>query len=261
MAAVAYTRDGIVSETDLYPTFAFSADYFKANVNIGDQSAVTVTDADTYRITGATRDGRIVWNLLYKREGPSWFAANNFSVAAESWQLMSWLLYMPRASVSGTLTVDGKKYNVKASGYHDHNWGEWKLNGVTWNWAQYSEPNLNFELGDFPNKPGGIASIELNGQRFLFDRNQYTLTHTKWAYDPANNVFYPTQSAFAAANGTAQVSLVMDVQQTSVLSLPTAPPRAVIYEQTAGYSGQVSVNGQTVNFRGDGFKEYTAVVQ
>jgi hypothetical protein len=261
MAAVAYTPKGIVTETDLFLTPAFSAQYGQADVSIGKQNEISVIDRNTYRISGSTRDGRIAWNLLYQRTAPSWFAADRFNVGAQPWQLMSWLLYMPRASVAGTLTVDGAAYQVNAPGYHDHNWGEWDLTGVVWNWAQYSEPGLTFDLGDFPDKPGGIAGIDVNGQRYVFESGQYTLTHTKWAYDPKNKLNYPIQSVFQGDNGTAQLSVTMDVIATDPLSAPMPPPRAVIYEQTVAYTGQATVNGAPLAFTGNGFKEFTAVAQ
>jgi hypothetical protein len=259
MAAVAYTPDGIVTEADPFLTFSFSAAYDKANVNIGNQDTITVIAPDIYRIAGATRDERIVWDLLYQRSAPSWDAAENFNVAADPWQLMSWLIYMPRANVSGDLKVDGKTYHVNAAGYHDHNWGEWDLNGVTWNWAQYSQPNLTFDLGDFPDKPGGIASLYVNGQRYVFQKSQYTLLHTQWAYDSTNNLFYPTQSLFHGLSGGAQVDITMSVLKSDPLSAPVPPPRAVIYEQTVTYSGQGWIGGRRLEFSGNGFKEYTAI--
>ncbi len=261
MAAVAYTPTGVVTEMDPYLALSFSAQYSEADVDIGKQNAITVLDPDTYRISGATRDGRIVWNLLYQREAPSWYAGHNINVAADPWQLMSWLLYMPRAGVSGTLTVDGTQYTVSASGYHDHNWGEWNLNGVTWNWAQYSQPGLTFDLGDFPAKPGGVASLDLNGERFVFESGQYTLIHTQWAYDPTNNLMYPTQSVFHASNGAAELDVTMNVLQTDPLAAPVSPPRSVIYEQTVTYTGQGWAGGQPLNFTGNGFKEYTGIAQ
>lgn len=261
MAAVAFTPSGIVNEADIYPATAFSAQYAQANVMIGSANAITVIDPDTYRITGASQDGRMTWNLVYRRAAPSWYGANRFPVADQSWELMSWLLYMPRALVSGTLTIDGATYDIHAPGYHDHNWGEWNLNGVPWNWAQYSEPGLAFDLGDFPQKPGGRASIDVAGRRFVFENGQYTLTHTKWAYDPINKLYYPTQSIFQASNGTTQVFVRMDVQQTDPLSTPLPPPKAVIYEQLTTYTGRVSVNGSLTSFNGSGFKEYTGIAQ
>jgi hypothetical protein len=262
MAAVAYTNRGIVSESDLYFANAFSAMDNKANVRIGN-NAVNVIDPDTYQIKGASRNGRILWDLTYQRTAPPWYAAKNFNVAAEPWQLMSWLLYMPAASVTGTLTVDGTAYQVRGPGYHDHNWGEWELTRVPWNWAQYSQPGLTFDLGDFPNKPGGVASIEVNGKRQIFQNGEYLLIHTAWAYDWTHFVYYPTQSIFLANNGTAQIILTMTVQRTAPLSAPLPPwiPNAIIYEQTAAYDGQVSIDGNSKSFAGNGFKEYTALTQ
>lgn len=262
MAVVAYTSSGIVSEADLNFAFAFSAADDKANVQIGDD-AVTVIDPDRYRIKGASRDGRVVWDLTYQRTASSWYAAKDFNVAPESWELMNWLLYMPAASVSGTLTVDGTAYRVNAPGYHDHNWGEWDLTRIPWNWAQYSQPGLTFDLGDFPNKPGGVASIEVDGKRQIFQSGQYFLLHTAWAFDWTHFAFYPTQSIFLANNGTAQVILTMTVQRSAPLSAPLPPwvPNAIIYEQTATYNGLVWIDGNPTSFTGNGFKEYTALTQ
>jgi hypothetical protein len=260
MSVVAYTNQGIVSEGDLYFANSFSAEYDKANVQIGNNT-ITVINPDLYELKGASRDGRISWDLTYRRTAQSWYAAQGFNVASEPWQLMNWLLYMPAAAVSGTLTVDGIAHNVKASGYHDHNWGEWDLTRVPWNWAQYSQPGLTFDLGDFPNKPGGIASISVNGRREIFQSGQYWLFHRAWAYDGTHNAYYPTQSVFLANNGKAWVTLEMSVQRTDPLSAPLPPwvPNAIIYEQTAAYSGQVSIDGVTSSFSGNGFKEYTAL--
>jgi hypothetical protein len=261
MAAVAYTPAGIVPEADIYLTPAFSAKVLKADVTIGKQNSITVIDESTYQIAGATRDGKIAWNLLYQRTAPSWFAASRSSVAAQPWELMSWLLYMPAAAVSGTLTVNGTSYEVNATGYHDHNWGEWDLTGVPWNWAQFSQPGLTFDLGDFPNKPGGTAGVEVNGQRYIFQNSQYTLTHTQWAYDPKYKVNYPTQSVFQANNGTAQINVTMNVIATEGLAPPNSGPTLVIFEQTTSYMGQVTIGGTVQNVTGNGFKEYTAMVQ
>ncbi|HEY7391866.1 MAG TPA: hypothetical protein VH640_25340 [Bryobacteraceae bacterium] len=260
MAAVAYTPGGIVPEADIYFTPAFSANTFKADATIGTQNSISVIDDGTYQIAGATRDGKIDWNLLYQRTAPSWFAANRFSVAAQPWELMSWLLYMPAAAVSGTLTVNGTSYQVNATGYHDHNWGEWDLTGIPWNWAQFSQPNLTFDLGDFPTKPGGFASVEVNGHRYIFQNSQYTLTYTQWAYDPKYKVNYPTQSVFHANNGTAQMNLTMNVIATEGLAPPNSGPTLVIYEQTTSYTGQVTIGDTVLNLTADGFKEYSAMV-
>lgn len=88
-------------------------------------------------------------------EWSAWFAVDRMAVSTLPWERMSWLVYMPRAVVSGRPAVDGQVYVVTASGYHDHNWGEWAFTNAPWNWAQCSARGLSFELGDFVGGPAG----------------------------------------------------------------------------------------------------------
>ncbi len=265
LTAVAYTPNGIVSLNDVYSPDVFSASYDQADVQI-EANRIEVVDADTYRIVGATRNGRLSWDLTYARQAPSWFAADRMVVGTLPWEQMSWLVYMPRAAVTGELTVDGQTYTVAASGYHDHNWGEWVFTNALWNWAQYSEPGLSFELGDFIGGPVGVASLEVQGERTVFTTDQYRLVHTRWAYDEADRTFYPVETLFFAEDATTRLSLTLRVTTTDVLrgELGARLPVALIYEQTAEYTGrlwQKSPSGAwrlAKSFQGGGFKEYTA---
>jgi hypothetical protein len=265
LSTAVYSSGGILVDGSAYFTPAFSASPLKANVTIGKPNAITVIDDNTYQITGATRDGKVSWNLLYQRTAPSWFAFSRLNVSSEPWELMSWLPYMPAAAVSGTLTVNGTTYQVNATGYHDHNWGEWNFETVPWNWAQVSQSNLTpaltFDLGDFPDEQDGVASVEVNGERYVFQHSQYTLIHTQWATDPTFNVEYPTQSKFTANNGTAQITLTMNVIANQGLSTASSPPELVIFEQTAAYTGEVTVGSTVTNISSNGFKEYATIVQ
>ena len=260
LSTAIYTSAGIEVDGSVYLTPAFSADVLKADVTIGKANSVTVIDDDTYQITGATRDGKVAWNLKYQRRATSWYAANRLNVAAQPWELMSWLVYMPAAAVSGTLTASGTTYQVNATGYHDHNWGEWSFSSVPWNWAQTSQLNLTFDLGDFPDQQVGTASVEVNGQRYVFEHSQYTLTHTQWAYDPIFMVNYPSQSVFQGNNGAAQITVTMNVIANEGLATSSSPPMLVIYEQTAAYTGQVTIGSTVSNIASNGFKEYATVV-
>jgi len=265
LTAVAYTATGIVSVNDVYAPDAFEASYEKADVRI-EANRIEAIDADTYRIVGATRDGRLSWDLTYVRQAPSWFAADRLVVGARPWEQMSWLVYMPRAAVTGALTVDAHTYTVATSGYHDHNWGEWVFTNALWNWAQYSEPGLSFELGDFIGGPVGLASLEIDGERTVFTKDQYRLVHTRWAYDAANRQAYPVESRFVAENATTRLSLTLRVTATDVLSggYPPPLPVALIYEQPAEYTGRLWRKDSSgawrpaASFQGAGFKEYTA---
>lgn len=260
VSAAAYQGSNIVNTFDLFPLSSFSSSYRVADVAMG-ANKISVLDPNTYQINGASSNGRIAWNLRYNRESDSWFAGDHVHVAPAAWEQMSWLLYMPRAHVSGTVTVDGHPYSVESSGYHDHNWGEWDVSQVRWNWAQYSEPDLSFDLGDFIGNPNGRAAIEVSGRRTVFLADQYKLVHTKWAYDTQNKTFYPTESIFTADNGVVRAYVKMDVVKTD--PLPVFPGQ-VIYEQPSRFTGSVTEQESGGSkyerkFEGNGFKEYTAI--
>jgi hypothetical protein len=261
VSAAAYQDSSIVNTFDLFPLSSFSASYSAANVALG-HNRISALGQDTYQIEGSSSNGRIAWNLEYQRASEPWCAADHVNVAPASWEQMSWLLYMPRALVTGTVIIDGDTYNVQSAGYHDHNWGEWDLAQVRWNWAQYSEPGLSFDLGDFIGNPNGKASVDIRGRRFVFNTTEYKLVHTKWAYDSQNNTFYPTESIFNADNGLVHVFVRIDVTKTDPLAVF---PGQIIYEQPSHFRGRVTVQDRTdgppfeIEFKGNGFREYTAV--
>jgi hypothetical protein len=265
VVSVAYTGRGTVSAIDAYPAAAFSASPEQADVAIG-PCTIEVLDPDTYRIAGASLDGRLAWNLLYVREASSWFAAEGMPVGRLDWERMSWLVYMPRARVSGTLTVDGQVYDLDASGYHDHNWGEWIPTDALWSWAQYSNSDLAFELGDFRGQATGLASIDTAGERTVFTKEQYAFTHTRWAFDRAERVWYPIESLLVADDGTRRLRVAITVVDTVPLrgDLAFPLPDLIIFEQTARYEGWLwtrSPDGRWLLeavFGGEGFTEYTA---
>jgi hypothetical protein len=267
VTAVAYTPLGIVSKNDVYAPGLFSASSELADVEIGDNSILAIND-DLYEIRGLTRDGRLSWNLRYTRKAEPWFAADRINVGSLPWEQMDWLVHMPRAEVTGNVTVDGKVYSVAGvAGYHDHNWGEWFPPDALWNWAQYSEPGLAFEVGDFTGKPAGVVSIEFQGERTAFTKDQYRLSHRRWAFDSINRVWYPTRSLLHAQNESTRLAVTLQAIMTDPLrgDLPFPLPDVLIYEQTARYEGRLwkrNAQGRWVllaRFQGNGFKEYTAV--
>ncbi len=268
VAVVAYTPPGVVSAVDEYAPMLFTASSQQADVGIA-SSAIQVIDADTYRIVGATRDGRLSWDLTYAKESDAWFAADRVAVGTLPWERMSWLVYMPRAVVSGHLAVDGQVYAVTASGYHDHNWGEWVFTNALWNWAQCSAPEFAFELGDFIGGPTGLAALDVDGQRTLLTKDQYGLAHTRWAKDSVNGKLYPVESLFVAVNPSIRLILRLQVSATEPLrgDVPAPLPTPLIYEQTAQCDGWVQRRAPSgswltpIAIHGAGFKEYTSRIR
>jgi hypothetical protein len=265
MVAVAYTAAGTVTESDILPPSAFSAAADHADVAI-EAGTVEARSDGTYAVRGSSRDGRLSWDLVYTQASDPWFAADRLPIGSLAWEAMSWLVAMPRARVAGTIAVDGHAYPIDASGYHDHNWGEWIPADGRWNWAQVSTPRVALEMGDFIGKPEGLVALDLDGERTVFTHDQYTLTHTRWAWDPANRLFYPVESVLSADNGTLRVDVTMRATATDPLvgDLPAPLRDLIVYEQAASYSGAVrefapATGGWRLRafVSGTGFKEWT----
>jgi hypothetical protein len=265
VVAVAYTPQGTVSAVDVYAPDRFVASEEQADVQI-DANAIQVLDAETYRIMGGSRDGRLRWDLRFQQQARSWFAFDRLGVGTLPWEQMSWLVYMPGARVSGQVTVDGQVYAMDAQGYHDHNWGEWIFTDALWNWAQHVEPDLAFAMADFIRQPLGRVSVLWQGERTVFTEEQYRLWHTRWAFDVANSHWYPLQTILQAENDGWLLLVQGQTLKTHALrgTLPWPLPDVLLYEQTAQYTGhlfQKTAGGHLVLravLSGHGFKEYTA---
>jgi hypothetical protein len=260
MVAVAYTARGVVSAIDSFPAEAFSASAQRADVTI-DASTIRADDDGTYRIRGGSRDGRLAWDLTFTAESAPWFAADRLGVGRAAGERMSWLVFMPRARVGGQIRVDEETFDVEAPGYHDHNWGEWIPTNALWNWAQYSDGRVSLEVGDFIGKRVGRVAIDVDCGRTVFTPDQYRLTHTRWAWDAANGLFYPVESVLAAENDTVRMQVTLRAGRTEPLrgDLPFPLADLIIYEQTARYAGHVwrrsaGGTGKIASIAGRGFK-------
>ncbi len=207
------------------------------------------------------------WNFIYLRQSDSWFGGDREEVGLFPREQMSWLTYMLGAYVSGEVHVDGQSHILKnAPGYHDHNWGEWIPANPLWNWAQYFEPGLTLEMGDFVRRPTGIMSVEFQCDRIVFSKDEYHFIHTRWAFDKENCKLFPVRTWLYAENDTKRLLLGMKAHDTEPLRMktPLPLPDVIIYEQTAHYVGRLwekNARGEwelLVSFSGDGFKEYTS---
>lgn len=272
VGATVFTAEGIISEMDTFSTDSFYASEEEPHVKIGegDINFVEVNGNHTYHIVGCIADGWLSWDLFYEPRIDPWFGAERENVGRFEWEQMSWLVYMPGAHVTGKVVIDGKTYHVdQAPGYHDHNWGEWITFHVLWNWAQYFEPGIALEIGDFRNRPVGVVSIEVDGQRTVFEKNDYHLYHTRWTFDPKYRKWFPSVTWLVAENKKKR--LIVRIQTLaaealmSPLEMPCLLPDVVLYEQTASYTGRLWDKKHqgawevSVKFHGKGFKEYSVL--
>jgi len=270
--AVVYAEGGPLQEGAYLSPGSFAGSADRADITVGEGlpagGRIEVLGEDRYRITGTVSGTHsVAWNLVYARRSQPWFAADQRQVGGLPWERMSWLVFMPSASVGGILTVDGRVYRLRgARGYHDHNWGEWIPGLVTWNWAQYSGPRIRIEVGDFPKVGEGTVGVDFEGRQTVFAKPEYRLTHTAWQFDAVNRQWFPTASRLRAASE----SMVLDVRFHARETVPIVPPldfpiRPLVYEQTADITGALwerTPPGEwrlLTSFTGSGFKEYTSL--
>jgi hypothetical protein len=241
LLAAAFTPDGLFHESELLPADRFHGSPANAALVVEGGGSVEVVDERTYHVT----------------------------VGLLPWENMSWLVYMPAALVSGEVVIDGRSHTLDAvRGYHDHNWGEWVLSDVVWNWGQYSEPGLDLEVGDFRGRPPGVVSIEARGRRTVFHKDEYRVLHTRWSYDEGTRHWFPTETRILAKSDHLALAVTVRAVGTQALLPPPEIPflllKPVIFEQTAWYSGRLWTREPSGRWRllrafsGAGFKEYTA---
>lgn len=101
--------------------------------------------------------GNIVCDLRMEGMTPSYRQHNGFWYLEEDdqWHL-GWTNAHPKAKITGTLVVDGKKYSLKDGlGYRDHNWGNfsWKEWLDHWVWSKVY-------AGDYMFAPAGLVASE-----------------------------------------------------------------------------------------------------
>jgi hypothetical protein len=271
VTALAFTEAGTSKVTESFSTSDFQASTVQPELTVGEANSIQTVDADTLRIAGSVEgEHAIAWSLTYLQRATPWLGSDGERVGALPWERMSWYNLMPGARVDGWIEIDGQSYSVTgASGYHDHNWGEWVPFEVVWNWAQYHEPGFSLGLGDFRNWPAGVVGIEVEGERVVFEQHQYLLAHTRWAWNAELGLPYPTESWLVASNGHVKLRVRMDVERSEALRPPPELPfpllEPVIFEQTARFTGWLWIRtGLTWSlersFQGEGFKEFTGRV-
>jgi hypothetical protein len=223
-------------------------------------SRLRALDENTIEVAATTEDGSITMELLYSQADKPQLLANDVH-ASSNWEQSSWIAQMPSARVNGWIAVNGVKYDlVDATGYHDHDWGQWLIPFNTWAWAGFSIPGeISFDVGLHAAFQKSIAYFRIGDERLYFPQANFQYTFKGWKrwkllYE------YPCEVEFSAidATGTHRVQVTWTVENTAVLwKYPL-----IVFEQTARFRGALfrkSDSGweQVKAFDTTGFCEFT----
>lgn len=128
--------DGTVHQSfTFYEASQFSASAEGCDVRIGDSTVRGNLETYTLHLVAE----HIQADLVLDREVVSWRpGAGKVYFDADRTDYLGWVVAVPQGSVTGTITVDGRTWDVVGSGYHDHNWTNTAINKPLdrWYWGR-----------------------------------------------------------------------------------------------------------------------------
>ncbi len=207
--------------------------------------------------------GPVSVDLTLRSDAPG-FAAGPLTLPGG--QDLSWTVAAPRARVSGTVVVDGTRYELDdAPGYHDHNYGAFDLSDDAhggWDWSQVHLPaGRSLVTGivrpSDPSLRDGVAVLSGPGGRIAQARaSDVTVRRARWARVGA--LYYPralTLSVRLSGGWTARMRY--RARRAAPLSFSLDGTSALV-EIEARASGELLRGGRVVSrwSAAPGFYEY-----
>jgi len=138
-------KDGkiIVGAKKFYLFNVFKTSKIFPLIKINDKKIVDF-DNDYYNKTG-----KWIYNVKHKINRNE--INLEFSGTTPGWKIETddtcWTVALPKATVNGSIKLNGKKMEVKGVGYHDHNWRyspTTALNNLGWFWGRITADSLSF---------------------------------------------------------------------------------------------------------------------
>ena len=215
------------------------------------------------KVLDETTGEPIAWDLVYQPTASPWFSIPvqpHIGHLKGDW--MKWLVYMPSANVTGSITLGNRTLNIDGIGYHDHFWGRFALSDPQITWAEASEPGDGFSLtwgeiqGDLRN---AFLGIKIEGKTIKFSSKQIKLNYTNVVLDNATAVMQPTGYNVSAENGEYILDLAVAVQKSvpMMVDYPFPMPSRLDFQQYSLLQGILkSKSGEEYSFRRPGFSGY-----
>lgn len=108
----------------------FVASTERCDIHVGNCSFVG--DLHEYRITfeneNAKADVRLIGTV------PAWRTQSGIIEYGDGSQMFGWIVAVPNGDVVADVEVDGQKFHLTGTGYHDHNWGNVSMLAVHHDW-------------------------------------------------------------------------------------------------------------------------------
>ena len=206
------------------------------------------------------------WDLTYEPVADPWYAIPT-QAKVDQFGWMKWLVYMPAASVTGSITIGNRTVDINGTGYHDHVWGRFPLSDSQFTWAEASNPAENFSLS-YREISGGereaYVGVQKDDETIEFSGRQVNVNYTEYseyAFDNATGV-YPARYNILADNSKWSLELAVRVQESipTALDYPRQTADRLDLQQLALLHGTLrSKSGEEYVFQVRGFSGYSGV--
>jgi hypothetical protein len=236
-----------------------------------DKSGFSSEEEPNMRVWGEAQDNAtgntIHWDLVYQPTDSPWFAIPvqaHIGHLKDDW--IKWLVYMPSAEVTGTLTIGNRTRDLQGTGYHEHAWGRFDLNDPQIIRASVSDPLQEFSLAFaeiLGEQRAAFLGIEKDGKRIVFSNEQIRLNYSNasYAFDNMTAAAFPHAYNVEADNGEYILHLAVDVQKSAAATIDNQSPLpgVIVFQQVSAMQGTlVSKAGEKFSFQHEGFSGFTA---
>jgi predicted secreted hydrolase len=188
-----------------------------------------------------------------------------------------WLVPQPRASVAGTLTIDGVERAVTGQGYHDHNWGTvlLPLYMSHWIWGRLTTDRFTMIFADLfmTRRAGGIRfpvlflalddRIVLESSEVTFDIGDHTMDSKGFQLYPC---CFDMEFGERDVEGRFHFEVSRELEMMDAIGRVLPKPLAnllanavsapVYYRFLSDYTGRISVAGEEYELGGETIWEY-----
>lgn len=135
----------------------------------------------------------------------------------------TWLCVVPRGTVSGSVTVEGKTETVTGTGYHDHQWGSINFHRYWnhWIWARQNYEDYSLLLFDFftndeyGNERFPVIFIQDNDGNLIFESHDQVECNVEEQYvDKASGKVYPKSMQYTFHKNGIEVKYHLEKENT-----------------------------------------------
>lgn len=260
-------QEGEPAMTGSHHSGGFGADRSRAMFDM-DKSGFSTDETGIINVWGEVRDEAtgqpFRWDLTYEPAADPWYAIpTQAKVGQSGW--VKWLVYMPSANVTGSITIGNRTVDFNGTGYHDHIWGRFSLSDSQFTWAEASDPARNFTLS-YREISGGereaYVGVKKDDQAIDFSGRQVDVNcteYSEYAFDNATGV-YPARCNVRGDNGKWSLELEVRVLESipMLLDYPRPMPDRLDLQQLALLQGTLrSKSGEEYVFQVRGFSGYS----